>query len=281
MVISVITILIGLLLPAVQAAREASRRLYCSNQLKQVGIAMQTYHITYRMFPINSNFGTPLGEDGRTRSWNQCLLSFLELASVEGLIKSEHPLADNRAAAETAVPAYLCPSGHSSVNAFNRADISPDWHCGVTTYKSCAGSNWDWGRFAREEPTGRFAGQRDGMAKGNGFLSAGRGKLVTTRTRDIRDGLSNTYCVGETLPDLTRWSWWYHSNSAAATCAIPLNFGIDLKDEDAWQENNGFMSRHPGGAHFLLCDGSVRFDSSSIAADVYYASATIDSHDGK
>lgn len=172
--------------------------------------------------------------------------------------------------AATEVPVFVCPSDYHPGLMNDRADVPVEWSMAVANYKSCGGSNWTWGSHA----TGSgFAA--DGLANGDGIICAGRGRPVAHKMSGVLDGLSNTYAVGESLPDLTRWSWWYHSNSAAATCAIPFNYGVELDDPHDWQNNLGFMSRHRGGGNFLRCDGSVRFEAETIDLQVYRASATM------
>jgi prepilin-type processing-associated H-X9-DG protein len=156
-----------------------------------------------------------------------------------------------------------------------RADAPTSWELAVTNYHACAGSNWAWGDFIISSSTGRFAGSFDGLSEGNGFLCAGRGVPISTRDRDIADGTSNTLAVGEIVADWTIWNWWFHSNSAASTCAIPLNHAATLQNPFRWQNNLGFASRHIGGGNFLLVDGSVRFVSNSVDVELYRNLATI------
>lgn len=274
--ISIISILVAFLLPAVQSARETVRQLSCANNLRQLGVALNVYHDVHRAYPLNSSFGAPLGAEYPTRSWVQGILPFIEQASLHQRIDLRLTPISNRRIAETPLRALVCPSDSSPLVLSERADAPMSWELALTNYKSCAGSNWGWGSFRHKEQSGRFAGSVDGMAFGNGLICAGRGRVIATRVRDVRDGLTNTLAIGETIPHLTRWSWWYQSNSVTGTCAIPLNYGIKLRSPHRWQDNNGFMSRHSRGGQFACADASVRRISADIDMAIYRSLATID-----
>jgi len=273
--IAIIAILIALLLPAVQAAREAARRMQCKNHLKQLCLAMHNYHDVHGTMPLNTSFNASLGPEYPTRSWIQGILPFVDQTALYDQIEHSAPLQENREVAEHVLPLLHCPSDSNPGRLGNRADVPSDWEMGLTNYKSCGGDNWGWGVFQRASQSGRFAGKLDGMAWGNGLICAGRAWPITTRFSNVRDGTSNTFALGETVIDMTRWSWWFHSNSVAATCAVPLNYGLLLQDENNWELNNGFMSQHPGGGQFAMVDGSVRMISGAIDLETYYALGTI------
>ena len=100
----------------------------------------------------------------------------------------------------------------------------------------------------------------------------------TLTMASITDGTSNTFAVGEAIPAWSEWSWWYCQNASVATCAIPINNrrGIDQLQTFAgnWDRNFGFYSLHPGGAQFVMIDGSVRFIPDTINTVTYRALAT-------
>jgi prepilin-type processing-associated H-X9-DG protein len=270
-VTGVSSILMSLLLPAVQAAREVARRAQCGNNLRQIGIGLHAYHDLYQAFPLNTSFGLPLGPMYPSRSWMQGILPMVEQEVLASQIRPELSVQANLSVAERPVALFLCPTTASEPTMTYRADVPSAWSLGVTNYKSCAGSNWEWGEFFY----GGFGAAGNGLSNGNGLLCAGRSGPIVRRMADIYDGTSNTFAVGEVVPEWTRWSWWFHSNSTAATCAIPLNLPIALKNPDDWTINLGFASRHPGGAEFLFVDGNVRFVSEKVDGAVYRASATI------
>lgn len=307
-VIAIIGILVGLLLPAVQAAREAARRMQCSNNLKQFGLSFHNYESATRSFPINyatrgrlgfPNDGPGIANSGR--SWMQMVLPYIEQTNLYNNIdfnvglqpKSSAPttpIGRNRIVAETIVQTFLCPSDDSNEGGslLGRSDLdetsAPADRWAVTSYKGCAGSNWDWGvfRWANSGATavgGKNGNTNDGLNLGNGVICSNQtGFNACTRMKDITDGTSNTYIVGEAMPGWSQWNWWYNPNAVTATTAIPLNRVLRVvKNIGDWPNNYGFASRHTGGANFALADGSVRFVSDSIDTFSYRAQATVSS----
>ena len=302
-VIAIIGILVGLLLPAVQAAREAARRMQCSNNVKQLGLSFHNYENTTKSFPINYALrDTPPYNSGNFvhsgRSWMQMILPYIEQSNLynnidftvtTGLFGTAAGNLKNRVVAATVVPTYLCPSDDSNDGGLlsNRSDFNnpdPIGKWAVTSYKACAGSNWNRGVFAWVNSGatgvgGKNAGQSDGLNLGNGVICSNQTNVnSTTRLRDITDGTSNTYTIGEALPGWTAWNWWYNPNAVTATCAIPLNRVLKVpKALGDWPNNYSFASRHTGGGQFGLADGSVRFVSENIDTATYRAFATISS----
>ncbi len=307
-VIAIIGILVGLLLPAVQAAREAARRMQCSNNVKQIGLAFHNYHDTVKCFPINyatrGQFGFPNNGDGIAnsgRSWMQMILPQIEQTNLYNNIDfrvglqpassaATSPVGKNRLVAQTVIPTYLCPSDDSNDGGklVNRSDISPTEPTvamAVTCYKGCAGQNWGWGVFSPVISTGKNSGRpgspvgSDGLNYCDGVLCSNQPNVNSpNRMRDLTDGTSNTFIVGEAMPGWSQWNWWYNPNAVTATTAIPLNRVLKVaKSIGDWPNNYAFASRHTGGGNFGLGDGSVRFVSDSIDTIIYRASATISS----
>ena len=293
-VIAVAGIVVSLLLPAVQAAREAARQTQCRNNLRQLGLAIHNYHAVHRTVPLNYGVG-PYDGGNRGASWLSRSLPFLDAAPLVARLADGAPLADprNTAAARTAVPGFLCPSDRSGGRMGFRDNVPGVW--GVTNYKANAGSNWQWGLFGRTvTAAGRFAGEGDGLDRCTGLICRNgteRGREdasdddlppphpVRTRFADVRDGLSNTFAAGEAVPEWCRHTWWYWFNGTTATCAIPPNHfrEPDLQEamEGAWWSNYGFASRHPGGANFALADGGVRFLAETVDRPLYLALGSI------
>lgn len=277
-VMAVIGVLVALLLPAVQSAREGARRMQCRNHLKQIGLALHGYESTHTVFPINYGVG-PYDDSNRGASWMPRILPYLDQAPLYAQIRWGQSLFNvhNDAVASTVVSVFLCPSDlHGNGVMPNRRNT--DLPRAVTNYKACLGSNWEWGPFSPlVSQHGRHAGQTNGLELCNGILCRGGDfPPLTTRTADITDGTSNTFACGEAVPEWTWHTWWYGVNASTATCAVPLNHW--RKPETSlgdWFENYSFSSRHPGGGHFLMADGSVRFLSENIDTATYRAVATI------
>jgi len=290
-VITIIGILIALLLPAVQAAREAARRIQCTNNLKQLALALHTYHDKHKMFPVNygncsqvSCFDVNLATG---HSWLTGALTYIEQRALYEQIHFEGPASvlvdpDNEAISMTVVSAFLCPSDSNRKGAMNgRSNDGKNLYRAVTNYKAVAGANWGWGNFVVSQPTGRWPGSTDGLDHGNGIICRNGSSLLENITglADIRDGTSNTFAIGESVPAWCTHTWWYWWNASTATCAIPLNYQVGQinmeKSAGDWSNNYSFLSRHPGGAGFGMCDGSVTYISDNIDINIYRSLATI------
>jgi prepilin-type N-terminal cleavage/methylation domain-containing protein/prepilin-type processing-associated H-X9-DG protein len=277
-VIAIIGILVALLLPAVQQAREAARRTQCKSHIRQVVLAMHNYHDVHQVFPLNYGTGVFTGDD-RGASWLSFILPYVDQGPLYEQIRFGFPQADpaNVAAGRTVVPVYLCPSDvHGDGVMRNRRNMLIE--AAVTNYKACLGSNWAWGTFAPVVSTaGRNANETDGLDKCNGLVCRG-GALppTTTRIRDVTDGTSQTFAVGEAVPEWTWHTWWYWFNASTATCAAPLNYWRQPETAlSDWWDNYSFSSRHVGGGHFAMADGSARFVSENINQQTYRGLATI------
>lgn len=244
-VIAVIGVLVALLLPAVQAGREAARRMACQNNLKQIGLATQMYHNARGHLPpaaIVKNVGDTFDEAG-------CLLYLLPYVEEAGkyvvfdpLQSIDHP--DNAGVAETTIPTYLCPS-----MAYEHAE----GQLGPSSYSPSTGTHSPW-----------LFKLYDGAIVPN--------TEHTLRLRDITDGLSNTFAFGEKdyfggqTQEGPKWAGGYVMFSFGSTYGPfnpsnpppPNNFSLEGK------YNTAFRSDHPSGAHFVMLDGSVHFVSDDI-----------------
>jgi len=299
-VIAIIAVLIALLLPAVQQAREAARRTQCKNNLKQLILALHNYNDVHGTFPVNYRpAGTTFDDPTYSVwSWLQGTLPFVEQGNLGLTLVPGAPMetnAGNKKASESALPVLMCPSDSTSGNGLltNRSDITPATkQKAISNYKACGGQSWTFGDFP-----GNARGKNQGDANANGLLLCDGLICPTTygttptnlndlakslsRMRDITDGTTNTFAVGEAVAGWSQWNWWFNSNSSVGTCGIPLNYRVgqvnlavapQLGD---WSRNYGFFSQHPGGGQFALCDGSARFISQNIDFTLYRNLGTI------
>jgi prepilin-type N-terminal cleavage/methylation domain-containing protein/prepilin-type processing-associated H-X9-DG protein len=293
-VIAIIAILIALLLPAVQQAREAARRSTCKNNLKQLGLALHNYHDVAGQFPIN--YCRPWGQiwNGRSTSWMTQILPYIDQANLYSKIDFNRGIgnsAANAAVARTAISVYQCPSDSSGGKMAGRANRGGVW--GVNNYKGVAGANWCWGSFRSNTGNRQFDSTRwgttcNGLDRGNGMFFRGNEWSYTTKVRDVTDGLSNTFAVGEAVPAWSNHTWWWHVNGSTGTTSVPLNQknpGCPATEEynrcmerrlGDWPNNYSFFSRHVGGGHFLMGDGSVRFVNQNMNRDTYRGLGTLD-----
>jgi len=312
-VIAIIGLLIAILLPAVQVAREAARRAACTNNLKQLGLALHNYHSVHNTFP-------GLGESSATSFSVQAkLLPFVEQKQLQDLIDFREPLylsygrgqaalnPTQASAARTVVPLFRCPSDAGEI----LYEENPGVIVAGGNYMVCTGSG-----------TGTFY---DIRYRTDGLFYNGS----TLGLRDILDGSSHTMVICETLLG-SRQSYSGPINTRGARerfiCRMagslnpspqPGLVGIVNPDLDAltqscttWLGNRGFgwiagrttastfsaylppnaaaadaavhgigfigaRSHHPGGVNTLLGDGGVRFVSETIQLDVWRALATI------
>ncbi|MCC9607104.1 DUF1559 domain-containing protein [Blastopirellula sp. JC732] len=276
-VIAIIGILIGLLLPAVQQAREAARRMSCSNQLKQIGLATHNFHDTYKEFPYAVQ-DRQVGETTNTyvTGWIQ-IMPFLEADAIasrwdpkltrNSTVDNDGDGWTNALLQKEIIPTYLCPSMELPSGALSE-DRAP------SSYQFCTGTP-NIGDFhyaaAGSEPV--FNGAIVPIKKAD---PAGAYYRDPTKFRDVVDGTSNTFLAGETdfkpagMPSTSYGSIWsygylygwgstyYKLNNHAQTSTV---YGA-------------FRSEHPGGAMFTLVDGSVRFVAETIDVDTYDAYGT-------
>lgn len=309
-VITIIGLLIALLIPAVQAAREASRRVQCKNNLKQIGVALHSYQSSHQVFPFGVGIdldGPPdsyTSLDNRRYSLHTQILPYLGLNPVykkidfsaqpfypdtTGNPRTVSGIGPNESAAQTVIATFICPS---DINRLQRP-----W--GSNNYRSCNGSSWD--------------GQ-----KGNGMF----GQITSIRPRDVTDGLSNTAAFSERIrgdddrnrvdmdSDLfglaapftenTFIEWCYQLDDSQATTLInDSNGGMTwLEGNMNWTRYNHVLtpgwpsckaditwngvamtanSHHDQGVHVLMGDGRVQFTGENINRDVWRELGSISS----
>lgn len=262
-VIAIIGVLIALLLPAVQAARESARATQCKSSLRQVGLAVHNYHDSQGRLPAGWISNVPTGSPGW--GWLVSLLPQFEQSALhDNLIKRNLPIADpaNQQAREQVIHLLLCPSDPNPKKFLIGGPGGP----GVTV---------DDGpplfRAARSNYVGVFGtlDVEDDPAAGDGvfyFLSA-------VRLADITDGLSNTAIVGERGARYGGSLW--QGVVAAATEGLERNVGTgDHTPNHPNHHFDDFTSYHPSGVHFVLADGAIRRIDDQVEVAVYRALLT-------
>lgn len=305
-VIAIIGTLVALLLPAVQSARESARRVACSSNIRQLALAVLNHDSSQRRFPENRgraltdtnpvpdlDLGPTENLKNTGHSWITKILPFIEEGPLFNSIRLDQQIQtpENLAAYATPIALLRCPTDNSGgtmnslANLHSHPDPAKAW--GMTNYKAVAGSNWGWGDHPNVTSAfGRWAGDVDGLDHGTGAICRNKDNesANTTLASNIKDGLSHTFLVGECVPEWCSHTSWFFFDHNTATCAIPLNYrvgtGISMTEQwGDWTRNYSFFSKHPTGATFALCDGSVRFVQDSVDLSIYRASATINARE--
>lgn len=288
-VITIIGILIALLLPAVQAAREAARRMQCTNNLKQIALAMHGYHETHGTLPYGSGSvgaaGTPAGLAASGGVWTTMILPYIEMQGLYNQIDfNKHVQELPPEVVQTVISAYVCPSDAvgSPVLSDRFAGHNPATAMGLWYGASMGPTHFDQCPFSSDQiPSpinltcqGWAFGTWDGGGQPKGSFAGmfGRYKKCIDFAQ-VKDGLSNTIMLGEILP---RECWFFSAFSVNFNVA-PTNIPINLPESLAaslWYPGYGFKSRHPGGASFAQGDGSVTFLSETIDFELFNAVGT-------
>jgi prepilin-type N-terminal cleavage/methylation domain-containing protein/prepilin-type processing-associated H-X9-DG protein len=293
-VIAIIGILISLLLPAVQSAREAARRMQCSNKLRQIGLALHNYHAALRAFPPGSIVSdascTAPTSTKRQAPWTVQILPYLEqealykqfnMAGRFAALQGDGEPSDNDAAQNTPLTVFKCPS-----------DPAPQEGDPSSNYLGVQGGGPE---SAAQCLTGPTVNRRVRFNNGVLFTNS------SVRIDHVSDGTSNTFLVGEsrwwsyehTNVGWPSWFSWASSDRTAggsghtivlAAAVDPLNNPlVDYDSSQGWIDSSGnytntmnlathtrcFGSRHPGGCHMAMCDGSVHFFSENMDVNAY------------
>jgi prepilin-type N-terminal cleavage/methylation domain-containing protein len=271
-VITIIGMLIALLLPAVQAAREAARRMQCSNNLKQIGLALHLYHGSNNILPAGwrayqptTHLPDPLNEPGW--GWAACILPFVEQNNLaNSMIHFDQSIASpaNIEIAKTVLPLYRCPSDDSPAT----FEWIPD-EAGGVSIPQLATANYI-GVFGTQDVhecgTAAFSCKQC-ISNGAFYHNSG------LRFADFRDGLSQTFVVGERTADLDHSTWIGAPPGDACSPGLVVGTATDAPNSTEADKHN-FGSRHSAGTHFLLGDGSVHLISQYIDATIYHGLCT-------
>ncbi|MBN2291891.1 MAG: DUF1559 domain-containing protein [Pirellulales bacterium] len=273
-VVAIIGIMTSLLLPAVQSAREAARRSTCLDKLRQLGLAMQNYHVVNRSFP--SGFVWP----DRTM-WSALVLPQLGeealYSTMEFGVPWDKDNSPNERACSTVVSAFRCPSANAPYH-IDFEGIPDRVPC---TYLACAS-----GKVIRESGSSCRAGDcnLDGVLFNNSRI----------RIADIMDGTSYTMIVGESLPRFDVLGFdhegnhqgvdhWYfgstdelagvNASEAVGSTAVEINAvmnpGLTIDEKELC-----FSSNHPRGVHIVFADGHATFISETIDRNLWSSLGT-------
>jgi prepilin-type N-terminal cleavage/methylation domain-containing protein len=302
-VIAIIGVLVALLLPAVQAAREASRRTHCVNNLKQVGLAVLNYDAAKGRFPAGSTAaGTPI-ESVNSSTWSVDILSYAEQSVVYAMWD---PTQDfnrpaNQKLRETFLPLYLCPTD-VDINQLYHPESGQGtaqwWAPG--SYRAVSGSSpGTGGDYYWDNPLANTIGSQAALpdwtrgplhAVLKNVTAGSDRKLKPVSTRNIPDGASNTLLVGEyqtttnpseTAARRTLWCYAYTSYSQSSGIKRPWTLHTDYVacvPLDGGQHNckRSWGSLHAGNTiQFARCDGSVIGISQDIDLDLFVSLTTI------
>ena len=281
-VIAIIGILIALLLPAVQAAREAARRMQCTNNLKQIGLALHNYHDTFKSFPpggMRFYFPGTTTQDNKKAEWGWTafILPYLEQKPLHNQLQpdlyrlhDQLQTAAGRDLLQTSIESLLCPSAKSepinrsrnfgasgSGNDVATSPVNPTY-LGTSNYPGCGGAQgWTDGVLVRRWPD--------------------VGTVCAVKFANITDGTSNVIAVGERSQRCGAVVWAGFKHQGAEHWHLAWARGKPNQPNNSWVGTNtppcsdqrthcayGFVSEHPDGCNFAMCDGSVHFISEMV-----------------
>jgi prepilin-type N-terminal cleavage/methylation domain-containing protein len=291
-VIAIIGVLVGLLLPAVQAAREASRRTSCGNKIRQLGLAALNYHDVRNKLPYTHR---PLTNPGANWNFNDPhhkgsflvrLLPFIERNDLYEQINFDANLQDvenqvigGKALYAHVIPQFVCPSDtHQGTAVADNGETRA-----VSNYSGSMGSQANAPCGTHNNYFGNGPVVR--ADTGNGAQVSGVISHIwwSATLNDITDGTSKTILLGEVRPQC-EWHvrrGWAHINAMYTGTGSAINFNTCEGEpgsgtgcnqyRNQWGASQGFKSRHPGGAFFVMCDGSAVFLQESIDMVAYQA----------
>jgi prepilin-type N-terminal cleavage/methylation domain-containing protein/prepilin-type processing-associated H-X9-DG protein len=300
-VIAIIGVLVGLLLPAVQAAREAGRRTQCANNLKQIGLGVSNYITAFNLFPPGQ--WQPCTSCDYF-AWSAYFLDWIEEGNLKARIdyKKTTDGSENKDYVSQLIPVYICPSvGERQQWRTSDNKISLDmtgtpgvWDPGTGEGMACidyagvSGPRWPGNPASppaiyvtnfKNPATGGYYREDQGMLLTNGTPKDRRQVPIAA----VRDGLSNTLIVAELAGrgvEGTNYNGvWASAENTMVVGAFQGSKVIPWINAQpptiAWDKEQ-MRSDHPGGAHALLCDGSVHFLAEDIALQIMLSLASRD-----
>jgi type II secretory pathway pseudopilin PulG len=269
-VIAIIGVLVGLLLPAVQAAREAGRRTACTNNLKQLGLAIHSRHEIKKKIPRARS-----GNNLRAHSWFVHLLPYVEQTSVftlfttpmtgvptyDGVNDPSNASFRATGAPQTVIPTMLCASSARTTKFTTVTTVAAGLFCGDY---ACNYGTRTW--------TVNGIGTSDGPFPLMTYTDNFRG----LQFKEISDGLSKTLFVGEKHLPMDRFGTDSYDNTIYTTISTALSSscraadstGFALGPDDTTADSTNFGSYHPGVVQFVFGDGGVEAISTGIAGSV-------------
>ncbi len=284
-VIAIIGVLVALLLPAVQSARDAARRIQCANNLKQLALGVVLYQEQHKMFPISispwSEGGNPI-QERNGKGWIPSILPHIEQQAMfdqwdftgdffsGGGIKSEV----NRPLLLTQLSIIVCPTDASSRDRelWSVQYQMTDTEVALTNYKGVIGDTQmgsGGSSFRGTLPDCHNTTPCNGTFWRNNYQNP-------VFLADFVDGTSQTFIIGEDVPEHNYHSAWAYSNGDYSSCHVPLNFMPNPPNPAFWPNAISFRSQHPGGGHFALADGSVHYINEGVEHSIYRALGTRD-----
>lgn len=314
-VVAIIGLLVALLLPAVQSAREAARRTQCGNNIKHIGLAASAYHTSQGRLPLQRTFlsqtrtgPNALGPAGENhRSWLVPLLPHLDQQSMIDRMDLTRSGLDGRVNADgvstnaglIAMPldVFVCPSDPNGRQVSPSADeasgtaqgpyMGDMWYSsGISIARTnYAANSGDHNNAIGVGPNPGWGQCNVGAAGCAGYQTPDGGidgrfvRGVISRSgwsatfAHISDGLSNTFLAGECLGAKCLWQDWGFQN-IATTCVSPnfMHWSLDTYNRyETPKYCMTFRSSHPGGAFFVMVDGSVQFIDDAIDFATYQA----------
>ena len=273
-VIAIIGILVGLLLPAVQAVRAAARRTQCQNNLRQVGLAILNYESAHMKFPPGQEWTNIVGQPDRLDySWMARILPHIEQGNVYDDIDFDLPYLNtfNADAISAVIPAYLCPSTEAVDKQRSRQNVIPNYEStgitlGCTDYMGIAGPS-----SSKANPvTGIEYEKQQGILIGTKDLAGSDTILVPppVRMSSITDGSSNTMMVTECTGRGTESDDDPHGSWVSGKNIAHVEGTVNGKSAKKSWDDELIFSQHPGGANVVRGDGSVHFQSADTSKEV-------------